>query len=566
MGNDSIPKSPSDSPSSKKGAGIVVNGRKNYFITIGIDQYQHPAIASLGDCCKNDCLQLSALLQQDYSFEPVEGRYDDTGVRIDNSHQVLFNEEATLNNIKQLFEYLSYHPDFSANDDRSLKHNLVIFYSGHGTLAKNSGRNWFHWVPHDYQGDLNTPNNNRLFSLQHDLLKYIGNIRYQHLVLVSDSCHSGGSIELTDYFNSTSQVSNPDPAEERSCWVLCSSASNQKSYTSLNLSYFTAHLIQALSDHKQASYSAESLFIDLNDTLKQSNQRTFHKRLGIIDHNTGQFYFTQNENKVNKIKLSAIQGCLEKSITNRLNFSKEKEFLTDLIPNTHRVIVISSQPDSGLKLLMKSLKKDPLFPGYKIEFHHADDLQLNTQLANTPFEILLVFFNSKLNLHCQDEATLVSALLNKLNGGNLLLSLSLQRKTIHNSELVSAVIRLVATINSSSNTHHHLYFFILDENNTDYSALAPVQYDRFETSILTNDIAVQFKDIKEWYKFQVQMLDAYADEKVYIENYISNNIYSAFSNNFVADRPARVVRKICELAKCPGLADTLLNSIEKYTP
>jgi len=563
MGNDNISKSPSGTPVKIDGeTASRVSERRNFIIAIGIDKYKHPDIPSLGNCCENDCRALIDVLTQDYSFETVSKRYDRHNVATD-KEMLLLNEEASLDSLKSVFDNLRYHPDFDNRIKNAVKHNLIIYYSGHGTLALNNGKNMFYWVPYDYDADLVNPDTNLLYSLQYNLVNSLGSIRYQHLILISDSCHSGGSIELADYFDASGQATKSDPAEERSCWALCSSATNQKSFTHNNLSVFTEHLVNALNENTSNSFSAESLFVDLFDIFKSSGQRIFHKRLGILENNTGQFYFTENDCKIGKNRLKAIHATIANSVTRHLNFSNEKKKLTKLKSNSHFVFVISSSADSGLKLLMKSLKNDVFFPGFRQDLLFVDDTTLNTQFANAAIEKLYVYFNGKLGLNCQTEETLVGELLKKLNGGKLVLGIYLRRKSKENIDLVNAIIRLVEKLNNNTVTKYSLYFFILDENNTDYSGLQLASYDRFQASLIANDIFVQQDDFDEWFSQQVSMLNDEMPDKEYIVDYIQEKIYEEIANNYMAERPGKIVRRMCELAKCPGLADTLLNSIDK---
>lgn len=561
MGNENNSKSPSGAPVKAGEAAGGLSERKNFIIAIGIDKYKHPDIPSLGNCCENDCRALINVLTQDYSFETVSKQYDRHNVAVDKDMPLL-NEAASFDGIKTLLDNLRYHPDFDNRIKNGVKHNLIIYYSGHGTLAENSGKNMFYWVPNDYDADLVSPDTTLLYSMQYNLVGSLGSIRYQHLIIISDSCHSAGSIELANYFEASGQAARTDPGEERSCWALCSSATNQLSFTSNNLSVFTAHLVQALNENNNSSFSAESLFVDLFETLKNSGQRIFHRRLGILENNTGQFYFRENDCKINKNRLRSIHANIATSVTKYLNFSDEKKKMTKLKGNSHFVFVISSSADSGLKLLMKSLKENPFFPGYKQELLFVDDTTLNTQNANAAIEKLFVYFNGKLGLNCQTEEMLVLELAKKLNGGKLVLGIYLQRKSPENIELVNAIIRVVEKLNNTV-TNYSLYFFILDENNTDYGGLPLANYDRFQASLISNDILVQQDDFDRWYGLQVDMLTAEMGDKQFIEDYIRENIYDEIVKDYVADRPGKIVRRMCELAKCPGLADTLLNSIDK---
>src|SRR6186997_2513307 len=89
---------------------------KNYIITIGIGKYENPAINQLAPACQNDCEGIKRALA-DYGFESLKypffrSKNSIPGAPLEEKEAHLIDEEATLDNIKKLFENLSRHPEF----------------------------------------------------------------------------------------------------------------------------------------------------------------------------------------------------------------------------------------------------------------------------------------------------------------------------------------------------------------------------------------------------------------------------------------------------------------------
>ncbi len=135
-------------------------GGKNYIVLIGINRYQywntlHNAV--------RDCNDLSSTLTNLYQFDAA-------------NVITMFNEEATRENILELFEMLQ---DKIGNND-----NLLIYYAGHGFYDSGAGLGY--WVPSNAR--LNKVPDFIRNSTIHD---YLRTINSRHTLLIADACYAG---------------------------------------------------------------------------------------------------------------------------------------------------------------------------------------------------------------------------------------------------------------------------------------------------------------------------------------------------------------------------------------
>ena len=133
----------------------------NYFLGIGIDQYQH--VGKLSNAVR-DTRMISEVLSEKYGFE---------------YQQLLFDKKATrLGILNVLREQI----DRVGKED-----NLVIYFSGHGHYDK-----WLrdaYWVPVDARFGDNTD------YISYDFIRRsVAAMRARHIFLVVDSCYSGANM------------------------------------------------------------------------------------------------------------------------------------------------------------------------------------------------------------------------------------------------------------------------------------------------------------------------------------------------------------------------------------
>ncbi len=127
-----------------------------YALVIGINQYQHwPALQTATE----DARAIDAVLRQRYGFQ--------TNVLVDGA--------ATRTNILNAFG--DYRRRLHEND------NLLIYYAGHG--ARDGGKAY--WLPVD-----SDPDSQANWIIADEVTKGMQVIPARHILVVSDSCYSGG--------------------------------------------------------------------------------------------------------------------------------------------------------------------------------------------------------------------------------------------------------------------------------------------------------------------------------------------------------------------------------------
>jgi len=138
-------------------ASAAANGRY-YALVIGINRYARlPALFT----AVNDAESVASVLQSRYGFES----------------RPLLDAAATRANIVDAVS--SYRRNLGAND------NLLIYYAGHGNFDKDAGRAY--WLPVDASPD--SPSN---WISADDLSSLAKTLSARHVLIVADSCYSGG--------------------------------------------------------------------------------------------------------------------------------------------------------------------------------------------------------------------------------------------------------------------------------------------------------------------------------------------------------------------------------------
>lgn len=348
--------------------------RKNYFIGIGIGQYQSTKINDLSPYCENDCTDLMKLLMDEYSFESVKGVYKKNGKnveKINDNEQVLFNEAATVNNIRALFDQLPDHPDFTLTAANAPEHNLLIFYSGHGEIIKDrEGVDTFYWVPSDYENDGDARRLFDVFKFLEDLRKYT---RFHSLVLVTDACHSAGTFDLAGRVITQRNIKPGARAEEyRSAWALCSSADDQESFATEGdrNSEFTKHILYELQKSQEIKLRISTLCDRLDDGFDGTLMHPFTGRLDLVASNTGVFCFNGNEKKQQKIEAKERGNRLKKDFM-FLNYNMQAAHLSGdqayngalNNPNVNRYLMFfCAEEKYGLMMARRLLCGSSYFP------------------------------------------------------------------------------------------------------------------------------------------------------------------------------------------------------------
>jgi hypothetical protein len=375
--------------------------RNNYIICIGVGVYPNLVDKNLL-CCKNDCTSLKNILVEDYSFQSVKN-FKRSGLSLGENAdlELVEDEQATLANIKSLFSNLRYHPDFRKNEanESLISHNLIIYYSGHGVALKPKSNETFFWVPSDYDGDFEKPDSNLLYSVFNELIPKLEEIRYNSLIIISDACQSGATFNLSNWFPQSTVAIEGSLENEPSIWAICSSGSNQSSWTSFKNSVFTECLLSLLRDNFEKKLSVEKLGVILKENYKLPNQKIFAGRLNLINNNIGSFYFIGSNQKEQKRKaLDRIERLKEDIF--KFNYSVQKLKLVEWIKvlkseahnNTMQYFVcMSVAPGYGIKLTHRHVFYSKLFP---VPYRNIEPIRCN--LFNEIGSIGHEYFDMKL--------------------------------------------------------------------------------------------------------------------------------------------------------------------------
>jgi hypothetical protein len=209
------------------------NGRY-YALVIGIDDYQ-PPMKKLKTAV-NDAKAVGKLLSERYGFDV---RY-------------LLDQQATRFNILNAIG--SYRNSLNPND------SLLIYYAGHGYSDHDADKAY--WLPVDAESGISA---NRIIA--DDLTTDVKVLPSRHVLIVSDSCYSGGLAR-----GSNEPDSAPNAVQDQSAYIarmmrlrsrtlLASGGDEPVADSGSNgHSVFAYALLQALSDVDKPTFSAIDLF------------------------------------------------------------------------------------------------------------------------------------------------------------------------------------------------------------------------------------------------------------------------------------------------------------------
>jgi hypothetical protein len=525
---------------------VTMGERKNYIITVGIDEYQHPKLDKF-NCCVKDCESLVKILSEDYGFEKVKGSYGRNNKKDENKILELFDTDADYESIRSLFENLVYHPEFQDNTD--IRHNLIIYFSGHGLIDTETKGSWFYWVPNDYKGDLKQPERRDLYSMALDLVGNLIKIRYQNLLIISDSCNSAGVLHRLNFFD-TSTKSDVIGCQ-RSAWALCSSASDQPSKAGKQSSLFTGMLIDELKKNVFKDLDMVDLFRKVSVRLDGFSQQAFHERLNIIPDNTGYFTLAATQAKVKKILSQKIEQQLQSGLESVFNYVKEKQMICDLEdPMEHICAIISGTSEQAPHLLLKILLSNE-FLSYDRTTPPIDPLKALSD-SGMPGIVLNMFRLANFQVASEDD--LVQSLFDKLNTAHFLIKIIFPEDMTDRAVFVKEIERVMARVKACGPTTHKLIVIIVDDEGTKYQQdLLPGQalhyYFMDEIGTVTTN------SFKNWYTIQ---RTRYGEQE--LQDFLDSNV-KGHLNDIVGtgDKfPATVVRNICTNAGCQPLADKIL--------
>lgn len=236
-----------------------------YALVIGIDHYDDPSFPALMTARK-DAQAVSAILQEQYGFE--------TKVLLDATRRDI---------ITALDAYRGAVPETAS---------LLIYYGGHGTYDKDADK--ASWLPRDAE---------RAFTANwikaDDITSEIRAIPARHILVISDSCYSGGLTRDAD-----TSVGEGDHAryvqrlyQAKSRHLLSSGANEPVSDGGggQDHSIFAAALLKGLGAMRQSAFTGSELFHDFISVsvAGRSQQSPQYVPLQNSGHDSGDFVFVR---------------------------------------------------------------------------------------------------------------------------------------------------------------------------------------------------------------------------------------------------------------------------------
>jgi Caspase domain/PEGA domain len=244
---------------------------KYYAIVIGINQYPKP-LPPLSTAV-NDATAIAKVLNEDYGFEVT----------------LLVNNQATRNQI--LGGINSFHNKLKEND------NLLIYYAGHGLWDTEAEKAY--WIPVDADSLYSS---NRIIS--DDLTAAVRGQNARHVLIISDSCYSGG---LTRAIDRSPEQFLHRMLVKRSRTLMSSGGNEPVSDGGTDgHSVFAYALLQALAQPRQAIFTGSSL---LHGSIREqvagkSNQDPQYSLIRNSNDDQGDFIFVRKGANLSQLQPS----------------------------------------------------------------------------------------------------------------------------------------------------------------------------------------------------------------------------------------------------------------------
>ena len=234
-----------------------------YALVIGIDKY-HPPLKELKTAV-NDAKAIGNLLQDEYGFQV----------------QYLLDQEATR--FKILDALSRYRNTLNEND------NLLISYAGHGYSYRDAEKAY--WLPADADSGTSP---NRIIA--DDLTTGVRVLPSRHVLIVSDSCYSGGLSRDADEpeHAGTQSAFIARMLKSKSRTLMASGGDEPVSDSGSNgHSVFAYAVLRALERDDQPMFTASDLFYGSvrQQVAGRSNQLPQYTIIRNSDHDEGDFVF-----------------------------------------------------------------------------------------------------------------------------------------------------------------------------------------------------------------------------------------------------------------------------------
>jgi len=248
--------------SSKKSANGTVNAGPYYALLIGIQNYR--SLPKLSTPVK-DAEAIAAILSQQYGF------------------QTRLLRDATRDDITHALNEYRRTLDENAN--------LLVYYAGHGSFDKEADKAY--WLP--VNAELHDTTD---WILADDITTDVKVIPARHILVISDSCYSGGiTRDISPGFTPTELNRYVEKMEVSKSRTLMSSGGVEPvaDEGGAGHSVFAAALIRGLSSMEDKSFSAEMLFERYVrvSVAGKSEQTPTYSPIRNSGHDSGDFVFTR---------------------------------------------------------------------------------------------------------------------------------------------------------------------------------------------------------------------------------------------------------------------------------
>lgn len=230
--------------SEKRTIEYVAKSSGNYHaLLIAVQSYDDFSIRDLEKPI-SDATQLKQVLTQNYTF---------------NESDVHLLQNPTK---QQILDKLIYLQERLGEND-----NLLIFYSGHGTVANEVG----YWLPSDAKKD------SRVAWLSNSELRdYVTGMKAKHTLVIADACFSG-SI-LTGGYRDITEFACQELAKLPSCRAMTSGANTVVPDESV----FFKYLLQKLKENPESCVTAETLYSKIKPAVIYNSPNNQVPQFGAI--------------------------------------------------------------------------------------------------------------------------------------------------------------------------------------------------------------------------------------------------------------------------------------------
>jgi hypothetical protein len=542
---------------------------KNYLLTIGIDKYNDKGgnrstrFFDL-DSCRQDCKNIAEVLATKYGFEHLPGLYD---------------EKATLPNIRKFFREFK-----ESNEGRVQNANLIIYYSGHGKMFDAGGGVKIGcWVP-TCADDTEYKNIYEFYTMEDLEKELLPLVNMRHILIVSDACQSGGIFESSGYFKFSAEAGKTQEMlpDERSCWAIASSRSNEPAVAGHagESSRFTKILVDVLKDNGRWPLLLSSVISDIQEAfVNEVDHKPISGPLNVRK-NSGQFIFYADR------KILGIESR-KKHLTNALqvlNYNNQIDCFLDFTnPKTPVIASLSGTEDGGLGFVFKIAKRLPPYNAAAfmcnanmLSIYRNKTTEQKLKGDEKPTEVpgtlppkideidALSFFNSILKSSSANMAELTDFLHRQyLDSGHVIIELFFHPATVEaktKEKLLLAAAEIGQSVILKNKALGQLFIFVVDFEAYDYREIfATKVFSGIQVVNLGQVEEMDARKLRKWYDlYKLTLPPAVSAE---FDKLFKQQIYDGADEIIRPGLalPGTVIRTICKKSLCDDLAKSLLD-------